>query len=654
MSRFRHGLFVFLPVLVLIWVVLIPWTAASGTALPPLAPDSSAERISVRRSVHYLFETRPLSPHELLAPEMDGQWTVHPDRIVNFNTRTDHLWLRFDLRNDQAVSRTWLLEISWPLLDVVELITLDQASGTWSRVLRAGNLAAESPGVSHFRHPVLPVSCGPDSTVTVLLRVNSSLRLLVPMTLWQPQAFERHAARQGLVYGLLFGTLLAMACYNLSLFAFTRVPSFALYSIYVLSIIPYMLCISGYGRLYLWPDFPWLALHGYGIFSTLSFVSVVFFVRHFLSLREYGSWLLDSSTALAVFWGLMLVWYVADVNPLLVILEDIGAMLSCVIALCITYYLWYRGNVSARYFSIAWTLLIMATAVFVLGMTGVIEYTEITQYAQMIGFVVEVLLLSLAVAERINRERTDRLAAQAMTISLTETAREAQRRELAAKNRLLDMERRATRELEEQVRERTSALEKALAALRTANKDLSLLSITDPLTSVANRRYFERMLHSEFQRAMRAGQPLSLLLVDIDHFKRVNDTYGHPAGDECLRIVAGMLQSRVERAADLVARYGGEEFAVILPHTAEEDAVQVAEGMRLDVAARVFSWETERFSLQLSIGVAGWVPTAGLLPEDFVQAADQALYRAKQRGRNQVVRAVDGPALIVPVVERKQ
>jgi diguanylate cyclase (GGDEF)-like protein len=167
--------------------------------------------------------------------------------------------------------------------------------------------------------------------------------------------------------------------------------------------------------------------------------------------------------------------------------------------------------------------------------------------------------------------------------------------------------------------------------LRQAVAGLELQGMTDSLTSAWNRRAFDRRLREEWQRHRQDGRPLGLLMVDLDFFKRINDDFGHPAGDAVLVQVAGLLQASVRRS-DLVARFGGEEFAVVLPDADIAAARAVAEKVRR--AIEQAAWPNR--PLTASIGVASVVPAAGSDGPALVAAADKALYRAKQAGRNRV------------------
>jgi diguanylate cyclase (GGDEF)-like protein len=188
-------------------------------------------------------------------------------------------------------------------------------------------------------------------------------------------------------------------------------------------------------------------------------------------------------------------------------------------------------------------------------------------------------------------------------------------------------------ELETLVGERTEEL-------REANERLSELSFSDALTGIPNRRRFDETLNAEWKRAIRFGHPLSLVLADIDFFKRFNDTLGHPAGDRCIVEVARLLQSNARRAGDLAARFGGEEFALLLPATGGADAAVVAERTRAALEALALPHPDGAAPVvTASFGVATFVPESDGDPERLLATADAALYRAKRAGRNRVVSA---------------
>lgn len=178
---------------------------------------------------------------------------------------------------------------------------------------------------------------------------------------------------------------------------------------------------------------------------------------------------------------------------------------------------------------------------------------------------------------------------------------------------------------------RIVALQKALLA---SNQQLEELSHTDPLTGAANRRSFDEELVLRFEHARRYKRPLSLAMIDIDHFKQINDIYGHQAGDTVLRCVAKVLQ-RVTRQSDVVSRYGGEEFAVVVPETQLLEALQFAEKIRVAVATEDLGAGMPP-RVTVSVGVATFGYTALANAAELLRASDAALYRAKANGRNRV------------------
>ena len=200
-------------------------------------------------------------------------------------------------------------------------------------------------------------------------------------------------------------------------------------------------------------------------------------------------------------------------------------------------------------------------------------------------------------------------------------------------------------DLEVRVRERTAALEARndelshlKLTLETTNQRLRRLVAVDGLTGIANRRHFDRALERELRRTRRDGQPLSLIFLDLDGFKRFNDTYGHARGDEALRLVAHTLDETFRRGGDLVARYGGEEFAVILPGVDARRAGLYAERLRRRIWRLALPNKDLLVAERLTIsgGVATVAPPLVATPDELLSAADKALYRAKCLGRNRV------------------
>ncbi len=193
---------------------------------------------------------------------------------------------------------------------------------------------------------------------------------------------------------------------------------------------------------------------------------------------------------------------------------------------------------------------------------------------------------------------------------------------MLAMSRLVEMHRSQTKRAQE---------------LNESNRRLQYLSTTDKLTGIANRHMFDELLKREWRRCERMKQPMSLIMVDVDFFKQYNDTYGHQAGDTCLKTIAEQVSRGAPRASDLAARYGGEEFVLVLGETTIEGAGWVANNIRQHVSDLGVPHSASKFGhVTVSCGLASMYPHEGKRLEDLIFAADAALYSAKSQGRNRI------------------
>jgi diguanylate cyclase (GGDEF)-like protein len=227
-----------------------------------------------------------------------------------------------------------------------------------------------------------------------------------------------------------------------------------------------------------------------------------------------------------------------------------------------------------------------------------------------IGSAIEMILLAYALADRFNMTRREK--------------EQAQQAALNAQQLLVDNLLTSERLLEEQVKQRTEEL-------LEKNRALEQLSITDQLTGIYNRLKLHQILTSEIERSKRYQKPLSLLLLDVDHFKAINDNHGHPAGDSVLRDIASLLKQH-SRTSDSVGRWGGEEFVIVCPETHLEGAAQLAESLKETVGKHSFNIER---SVTASIGITSLREDDTL--ESLMERVDRALYQAKENGRDCVV-----------------
>ena len=205
-----------------------------------------------------------------------------------------------------------------------------------------------------------------------------------------------------------------------------------------------------------------------------------------------------------------------------------------------------------------------------------------------------------------------------------------------AQQELLTLQEESQEQLESRVQERTLELHIALQELETANQELKEKNTLDALSGLYNRRYYDQKIMAEFRRSRRNLTPLSLVMVDIDHFKRVNDSFGHLAGDKCIVEVAAMIKSLLRRSSDVGCRYGGEEFCLILPETDEKGALAMAEDICQSIRQQKITHNASSIDLTVSCGVTTYQQEKGVTPEIIFECVDKALYKAKQAGRDQV------------------
>ena len=267
------------------------------------------------------------------------------------------------------------------------------------------------------------------------------------------------------------------------------------------------------------------------------------------------------------------------------------------------------------------------------------------------GFII--VMLTLAVLYLWNR----------MLRALVAKRTQALQHELAERQRMESALNYAREQLEERVKERTAVLQASnqelnatRIQLQEANAQLLRLVSIDGLTGIANRRQFDEVLAREVRRCLRERHPLSLILCDIDGFKRYNDTYGHARGDDTLRRVAQAVEKTFRRAGDLAARYGGEEFAIVLPGIDARRAWLFADRLRRNIwrlaVPNAVSTVADRVTISAGVATAMFDRIYGI--EELIQAADMALYRAKGHGRNRVdAHAPIATAVSIPPVEDK-
>jgi two-component system, sensor histidine kinase LadS len=536
------------------------------------------------------------------------------------NTRGDNsrgfttvpLWVRFQLRAASGVPQLILLEIAYPLLDQVSL-TLFYPDGR-RQTFEAGDDHEFAVRPLHFANPTFPVDLPAEGLVTGVLRLQTTGSLQFPLILRPASAQSGYISARYLSFGVYYGVFLSLAFLACGIFVYARDASFLLYALYLVSYAVLQFSLNGFGHQFLWSGPGPLASR-----IPIVLIGTTMLCMMWLTIRFLGFWPHSRALRLAFRVFLVLAASVGVLGafaPLAVAIPLASVVGSCLLPLILAagVFSMRRGSRTARYFVVAWGLFLCGVSVSGLTTAGVLPSGLFTTYAMQFGSVLEVWVLALALLDRVRSLREQKEAA------------------VASANRYL---RQLTEDLERRVIDRTRALQ-------DSNARLADLARRDSLTGLLNHRASIDRLDV----LLAPGEgPVAVIMLDMDHFKQINDRLGHLAGDRVLVAVAELL-SRHMRPDDLCGRYGGEEFLIGLKGVDEAAARDRAEMMHQAIRHLSPKGVPER-TLSASLGVAVAVPGSSDTAEMVISRADDALYRAKALGRNQVVMAAESEAAAI-------
>ncbi|MDM9650991.1 diguanylate cyclase [Pseudomonas wenzhouensis] len=554
----------------------------------------------------------------------DTAWQAVARRDASFGYSGSTYWLRLYVHNPHSSSPGWVLLIGNPLLDQLDAYGLDG-----ERIYRAGDQRPFDWRWVEHRQLVLPMNVAPGEQQRIWLRMQTDGSANLSASLMTHETFMYHEQRSLLLQGLFFGALIAMLVYNLAIFAITRDRNYLWYSLFVASFCLYQFIQLGFALQWLWPNaLAWQQL-SFPLTSALATLFGIHFTSGVLELdkaaRPYR-W--TTQTLKICAWLVIAMALFGPYTPALI--GSFALVVGCAVAaFIITLLRWRSGYSTARLFALGWFVLIAASLASILTGTGLLPYSLLTVHAQQIGGLIEMTVFAIALAARIRQAQAAERQALAKLYDQEHRLRHEQARHLQVQTQISE-------NLEQRVQERTAALQDTLQQLSSANLRLAELNRRDGLTGLLNRQTLNEELARAFARAERGRQSLAVLMLDLDHFKQVNDHYGHLAGDACLRHASQRIQQRL-RSSDLLARFGGEEFVVLLEGTDLTGALDLAEQLREDIARHPCHYQQHSIPLSLSIGLHAGIPSTPNCIEHWLELADRALYRAKAEGRNRVI-----------------
>jgi len=536
-------------------------------------------------------------------------WTKNENTSQNFGQINAPIWFKFQLRNINKNSEQLHLIINYPHHDVVNIYYVDKQNTIGE--IHTGDLLPFKTRENKEPNFIFPIPSS-DEPLDVYVSIRSEGLLKIPLYLATQTQLNEQTKNFNFASGIYFGAITIMLIFNLFIWLTVKDRSYFFYLVYILCSASFQWTLTGLSFQYLWPDLPILNKYGIIITAISMAISAVIFMQKFLGLSysttKYDQiWIniLIGSFILTALSSAVVSYHFALQMLLL------GASIMVLTGFYIGVKYWLKGIRSARFFALAWFSYLFFVVLYLLDSKQIINSSILTEYYLAIGSLVELSLLSIAFADKLNSEKELRVKAQ---------------------NELLDIQIKMNLDLDALVKNRTIELEEA-------NTQLKALSVTDGLTQLKNRYYFDQTFKKEFKRAARESWPFSVIMIDIDYFKKINDEYGHLFGDYCLEKSAALIQSIVHRPSDTVARYGGEEIAILLPNTSLDGAIKLAEKIREHFRETEFSNSGVSKFLTVSLGVSSGnpVPNNQANALKLLEISDQCLYKAKENGRDQVV-----------------
>ncbi|MBI3432632.1 MAG: GGDEF domain-containing protein [Hydrogenophilales bacterium] len=549
-----------------------------GSALAAAAPLSAIldHESAIGRSTAFLKEQQGrLSLPDAIAAFQAGRFSPGNSPVLNFGIGSKPAWIHFAVDNPTATPLQKVLSIETSWLDRVEVYF--QYRGRTVAAWRVGDTQpfAQRPVMS--RYFVFDHAFEPGIS-DVFIRVETPDPMVVPLYLQNPETSRLRQMQQELSYGIVYGFLLALMAYNAILFASLRSSRYLYYALYLAMFVAMNVAYTGHGFAWFWPDSVRWQQWSNPVLMVLYGVSGLVFAIRFLDLQVYFPRVRKAVIGFCAAFGSLLTAAILLGNQKVALLVAFSfAFLFSVVMLLLGVISVRAGQKPAKYFLIAALSAMVGALLTTLSVWGFIPHNSWTFRAVEIGMQLDATLLALALAYQLRMGQEERIRAE------------------------------------------------RLAQL-------------DPLTGLNNRRAFYDKTSPLWGHAIRHGHPTSVMLLDIDLFKRINDTHGHAHGDEVLKATAAILRQSI-RLGDVLARWGGEEFIVFLPETGQAEAAMLAERLRAAIAGMRVPHETGASAVTASFGIAQKKPAHHTL-DDLIAAADECLYQSKQQGRNRVTAAL--------------
>lgn len=582
--------------------MIINLQAETSTAVIEI--NDSKKLYTLGKQLYFLEDSmNKLSFEDILKSENQVKFERSDKDILNLGLPKNPFWIRINIKNN--TDEKIYMQLGESGIWYIDFFKNGQL------VNQTGSLRDFSTRMVNSNLFIFDLNIKKNENVSVLyFRIESNNHLRVPVYAGTPESIFSMNHYNDLLYAMSFGFIIIMIAYHIFLLIMTKDIG---YLYYVLTFTTLL--------------FSYTTIYGNYLFE---FFNNKFLNEHWLSINNlWFLWMylyLDSILRLKKDYPVFfrIIKYQALFQLLLAVLMFVEPYWSSLICygtanifhlsvVVILAYLSFKGNISARLVLVGASSFLISVVIYIFYSINILPSNIITDNVLIFGNIIEILFSSLALSNKINTFRKEKEKAQLEVIF---QANENQRI-LSEQNALL----------EKTVKEKTSDL------VASYNK-LEKISITDSLTGLFNRRHFNSAAEIEFKNSSREKKYFSIVMMDIDNFKKINDTYGHPVGDEVLIACAKAVLKVVKRPGDVIARYGGEEFIVLLINTNLAGTKKVAEDIRGEIEQVQVS--IPGIKISASFGVYSSIPANEESFENYVKTADEGLYTAKQNGKNRV------------------
>jgi len=531
-----------------------------------------------------------------------------------FGYKENNFWFRFSVYNDSKEAKTMILEFTEIFHKKVDLYIVSDPIRHIKNGLR---VPVQERNIKES-NPAFSLQFSPYETKELYVNIASIYAVFGALQLKTLEQFHKDTQLKNNMYFFYFGAVIIIALYNLFIFIYFREKIYIFYVSYVLI---FVIWASNYKGVLL----PYISMKTYDLLQItipIFFTLLILFTQTVLETKKHFSLLHKVLNGFIVVLFISFVWMLLFMHSGFYFM-NLAASPLLPFLLLVAIWALYKGQKFAKIYLFGLIIYIISMLLISQLALGILPYSILLSNAPIIGSIFEIILFSLLLAYRVNLLREETLDAQEKLIAQQRTESTRLFHAVAEKTLALNN---ANRQLEEEL-EKKKKLE----------KELTFQASTDSLTGLMNRRSFFSVCSKEMKRAIRSNTELSFLTVDIDKFKDVNDTYGHPFGDEVIRSISDLMIENT-RDMDYVGRIGGEEFAILMPATDIDSAFQMADRLRINIAKYKIIFENEMTQVSISIGLSCLRREDSEI-ETIVDRSDKALYEAKESGRNKVCTA---------------